>query len=210
MKRKVLFLVGILALILVVSALTQPAATATKIPATKMAANGQWMSLVPPRVASDEFTSEELVEVDRSGSPSNLVPGNDKWAQKHHLGANPKAAKKLAQVEARAIEKNKNPAAEKKGIEYAKLLVLLIDFDRTVTDQFVDWERPTDIQTPACVTETVDKSGPEYGELPDPATIGTGRDNNTFWVDDFSVEHYEKLLFSEEGLTDRVRTDLRE
>lgn len=208
MKRKVLFLVGILALILVVSALTQPAATATKIPATKMAANGQWMSLVPPRVASDEFTSEELVEVDRSGSPSNLVPGNDKWAQKHHLGANPKAAKKLAQVEARAIEKNKNPAAEKKGIEYAKLLVLLIDFDRTVTDQFVDWERPTDIQTPACVTETVDKSGPEYGELPDPATIGTGRDNNTFWVDDFSVEHYEKLLFSEEGLTDRVRTDL--
>ena len=173
-----------------------------------MAANGQWMSLVPPRVASDEFGPEELVMVDASGAPTALTPGNDKWAQKHHLGPNPKAAKKLAEQEARAIEKNKNPAAEKKGTEYAKLLVLLIEFDRSVTDEFVDWVRPTDINNADCFTETIGMSGPEYGELPDPEFIGSGRDNNTFWVDDFSVEHYEQLLFTEEGITDRVRDDL--
>jgi immune inhibitor A len=208
MKRRLFLLITILALIVVVSAVSQPAASTAKIPATKMAANGHWMSLVPPRVDPSEFGPEELVAVDPNGEPSTLTPSNDKWAQKHHLGPNPKAAKKLAETEARAIEKNKNPAAEKKGTEYAKLLVLLIEFDRNVTDTFTDWERPTDINDATCVTETVDKTGPEYGELPDPVTVGSGRDNNTFWVDDFSVEHYEKLMFSEEGLTDRVRTDL--
>ena len=140
-----------------------------KIPANKMAAHGQWMSLAPLRVASGEFGPEKLVAVDPSGESSALTPGHDKWAQKHHLGANPRAAKKLAAQEVRAIQKNKNPAAEKKGTEYAKLLVLLIEFDRNVTDSFVDWERQTDINDPTCVTETVDKSGPEYNELPDPA-----------------------------------------
>jgi immune inhibitor A len=180
----------------------------TKIPATRMAAHGQWMSLAPPRVASGELESEKLVPIDFDSEPSAQTPGHDKWAQKHHMGPNPRAARKLAMQEARAIEKNKNPAAEKKGTEYAKLLVLLIEFDRDVTDTFVNWERPTDINDPACVTETVDKSGPEHGELPDPATAGSGRDNNTFWVSDFSVEHYQKIMFSEDGLTDRVRTDL--
>ena len=208
MKRKIFLLITILAFIGVFSAVSQPAASSAKIPATKMAANGIWMSLVPPRVDASEFGPEELVAVDPNGEPSAPAPSNDKWAQKHHLGPNPRAARKLAAQEARAIEKNKNPAAEKKGTEYAKLLVLLIEFDRDFTDSFVDWERPTDINDPTCVTETVDKSGPEYGELPDPATVGSGRDNNTFWVEDFNVEHYQKLMFSEEGLTDRVRTDL--
>ena len=208
MKRKIFLLITILAFIGVFSAVSQPAASSAKIPATKMAANGIWMSLVPPRVDASEFGPEELVAVDPNGEPSALTPSNDKWAQKHHLGPNPRAARKLAAQELRAIEKNKNPAAEKKGTEYAKLLVLLIEFDRHETDTFVDWERPTDINTPACVTETVDKSGPEHSELPDPATVGTLRDNNTFWVEDFDVEHYQKLMFSEEGLTDRVRTDL--
>jgi immune inhibitor A len=47
-----------------------------------------------------------------------------------------------------------------------------------------------------------------HNGIPDPAPVGTGRDNNTFWVPDFGVDHYESLMFSEEGITDRVRTDL--
>jgi immune inhibitor A len=43
----------------------------------------------------------------------------------------------------------------------------------------------------------------------DPATTGTGRDNNTFWVPDFSADHYHRLLFTEEGVQQRVRTDLK-
>ena len=179
-----------------------------KIPATEMAAHGQWMSLVPPRADPAEFEAEKLVEVDPSGASTYTPPSsNQVWAQKHH-GPNPRAAKALAQAEARAIQKNRNPAAEKREVEYAKLLTLLIEFSDTANDTFTDWERQTDINDPTCVVETVTFNGPLHGELPDPATVGTGRDNNTFWVPDFNVEHYEKLMFSEEGITERVRTDL--
>lgn len=209
MKSKWLVVVCLLVLVVAFSAVSareEPAMA--KIPATEMAAHGQWMSLVPPRVDPEEFGDEVLTPVDPSGAIPSYSPSNDKWAQKHHLGPNPRAAKALAEREARAIQKNKNPAAEKKGVEYAKLLVLLIEFDENAVDTFVNWERQTDINDPTCVVETVDFSGPMHNGLPDPASVGTGRDNNTFWVPDFSVEHYEKLMFSEEGITDRVRTDL--
>jgi immune inhibitor A len=175
-----------------------------------MAAHGQWMSLVPPRVNPAEFASETLVEVDPSGAPPQTPPSGDQdWGHKHHLGANPRAAKLLAEAEARAIQKNKNPAAEKHGIEYAKLLTLLIDFSDTANDTFVNWERQLDINNEEiCVVETLTFNGPLHGQLPDPSTVGTGRDNNTFWVPDFNVEHFQNLMFSEVGITDRIRTDL--
>jgi immune inhibitor A len=209
MKCKFLSVLGIVALVAGMVVGSAPAAIPAKIPATKMAAHGQWMSLVPPRVDPEGFAPETLLRVDESAAPA-YTPGASPslWAQKHHLGANPRAAKALAQAEARAIQKNRNPAADKLGVEYAKLLVLLIEFDNEVVDTFIDWERPTDIFDPTCVVETVDFSGPMHGELGDPATVGTGRDNNTFWVPDFDVEHYETLLFSEEGITERVRADL--
>jgi immune inhibitor A len=202
------FVLVMMALIVTLSAAQQPATQTAKIPATEMAANGQWMSLVPPRVDASELGYEQLVEVNPDGSPSSSTPGQDKWAQKNHLGPNPRSAKKLAEAEARAIQKNRNPAADKREVEYAKLLTLLIEFSDTANDEFVDWERQTDINDPSCVVETVTFNGPLHGELPDPAAVGTGRDNNTFWVPDFDVEHFEKLMFSEEGITERVRTDL--
>jgi immune inhibitor A len=207
MKRNLIFIVAVLVLVAVVSAVSQPAAATAKISATEMAANGQWMSLVPPRVDLDEVGPEVLEPVDPSGAPASPSPSSV-WAQKHHLGPNPRAAKQLAAAEARAIQKNRNPAADKNEVEYAKLLTLLIEFSDTANDEFVNWERQTDINDPSCVVETVTFNGPLHGELPDPATVGTGRDNNTFWVPDFDVEHYEKLMFSEEGITERVRTDL--
>lgn len=209
MKHRLWAALGILALMSSLLVASAPAPLPAKIPATKMAPHGHWMSLVPPRVDPEEFAPETLIQVDESGATTYTPPSNPwLWARKHHLGPNPRAARALARAEARAIQKNRNPAAEKRGVEYAKLLVLLIEFDDTVVDAFVDWERPTSIDDPTCVVETVDFSGPMHGLLPDPSTVGTGRDNNTFWVPDFSVEHYQKLLFSEEGITDRVRTDL--
>ncbi|NIS81985.1 MAG: M6 family metalloprotease domain-containing protein [Anaerolineales bacterium] len=209
MTRKLVLISGIFLFMAIFLGGSAASTTPAKIPATDMAAHGIWMSLAPPRVDPEEFAPERLYEIDEDGAPGFIPPSwAQVWARKHHLGPNPRAAKALAHAEARAIQKNKNPAAEKRGVEYAKLLVLLIEFDDTVVDTFVNWERPTDIFDPTCVVETVDFSGPMHGLLPDPATVGTGRDNNTFWVPDFNVEHYEKLLFSEEGITERVRTDL--
>jgi immune inhibitor A len=212
-KVKKKFFVGAVMLAMLSSLIVGVGPTAApqtaKIPATEMAAHGQWMSLVPPRVDPEEFGPEVLVEVDPSGAPTYTPPSSSQlWARKHHLGPNPRAAKALAKAESEAILKNRNPAAEKREVEYAKLLTLLIEFSDTAVDTFVDWERQTDITDPTCVVETVTFSGPTHGQLPDPATVGTGRDNNTFWVPDFNVQHFEKLMFSEEGITERIRTDL--
>lgn len=210
MGKKIFSVVGIMMLVFaLVPGSAAPPRQEAKIPATEMAAHGYWMSLVPPRVDIEEFGPESLQEVDSSSAGSFTPPSSSQvWAQKHHLGPNPRAAKALGQAESRAIQKNKNPAAEKKGVEYAKLLTLLIEFSDTANDEFVNWERQTDINDPTCVTETVTFNGPLHGELPDPATVGTGRDNNTFWVPNFDVTHYEKLMFSTDGITERVRTDL--
>jgi immune inhibitor A len=36
----------------------------------------------------------------------------------------------------------------------------------------------------------------------------THADNNTMWVEDFSSEHFNKMLYTSTGITERVRTDL--
>ncbi|MFC2177347.1 immune inhibitor A domain-containing protein [Actinomycetota bacterium] len=185
------------------------ASQALKIPATEMAAQGHWMSLVPPRINFDDFGPEDLVEIDRATGTASLSPSSVAlWAQKNHLGPNPRSANALAKAEARAIQKNVNPAAEKGAVEHARLLTLLIEFDDAANDTFTNWSRPTDIIDPTCVTETVTLSGPLHNVIPNPALVGSLRDNNTFWVSDFDVDHYQSLMFSEEGITERVRADL--
>lgn len=210
MRGRLLSLLGVVALLATLAGVQDGnGADDQKIPATEMASNGHWMSLVPPRVDSSELGEEVLVEIEPGEKPSATPPSSDAlWAAKHHLGPNPRSAQTLAQAEARAIARNRNPAADKRVPEQAKLLTLLIEFSESANDEFVDWERPTDINDPTCVVETVTTNGPLHNNLSDPATVGTGKDNNTFWVDDFDVQHYEKLMFSEDGITERVRPDL--
>ncbi len=136
-------------------------------------------------------------------------------AQRKHSTGFPPAAQELARREARA-DNGRSPARSllKAGAEpvtRAKLLTLLVEFDPEANDDFSGWERPNDPSAPdGCVTEPEGTliSGPVHNLLPDPATNGTGRDNNTFWVPDFSPEHYETLIYSKEGLTEKVRKDL--
>ena len=45
-------------------------------------------------------------------------------------------------------------------------------------------------------------AGPLHNQLPDPATIGTGRDNNTFWVPGLQRRSTtDKIIYSRNGLT---------
>jgi immune inhibitor A len=136
-------------------------------------------------------------------------------AQRKHSTGFPPAAQELARREARADD-GRSPArslarAGADAVTEAKLLTLLVEFDPEANDDFSGWVRPNHPSAPdGCVTEPEGTllSGPVHNQLPDPATNGTGRDNNTFWVPDFSPEHYEKIIYSEEGLTEKVRTDL--
>ncbi|MYS83356.1 M6 family metalloprotease domain-containing protein [Streptomyces sp. SID5474] len=122
---------------------------------------------------------------------------------------NPAPARRLARAEAIAARTGKSPRAQTEAARQdARLLTVLVEFDDRADDDFSGFSRPTSIADPTCVTEppgTV-KNGPRHNLLPDPA-IG-GQDNNTLWVKDFDRHHYERMLYSEGGVTERVRPDL--
>jgi len=106
----------------------------------------------------------------------------------------PPAAKQLAKREALATTKNVSPrqsakAAGEPAVINAKLLTILVEFSATANDDFSGFERPNDPYEPTgCVTEPAGTlvNGPLHNNLPNPATVGKGTDNNTFWVPNFS------------------------
>ena len=98
----------------------------------------------------------------------------------------PRRSSRGARRSPSATEQTPMSLARKAGakpVQKARLLTLLAEFDPNANDDFSGWERP-DPATGECVTEPAGTtfSGPLHNELPDPATNGSGRDNNTFWV----------------------------
>ncbi|WP_406285901.1 immune inhibitor A domain-containing protein [Embleya sp. NBC_00896] len=122
---------------------------------------------------------------------------------------NPVTARRLARAEAEAARTGVSPRARAaEGTRAAKLLTILVEFNDHANDDFSGFKRPTSVVDPTCVTEppgTV-KNGPQHNRLPDPAVAG--QDNNTLWVKDFDKAHFDRMLYSKEGITERVRTDL--
>ena len=94
-------------------------------------------------------------------------------------------------------------------MQRAKLLTLLVEFNPNANDDFSGFERP-DPATGECFTEPANTllNGPLHNELPNPATVGRGTDNNTFWVPDFNPRFYQQLIFSTRGVQQRIRPDL--
>ncbi|HSK52048.1 MAG TPA: immune inhibitor A domain-containing protein, partial [Clostridia bacterium] len=124
-------------------------------------------------------------------------------------GGNPRDAAVLAKVEEKAQKTGKSPRNIKQApsTQEARLLTILVEFNDAANDDFTDVMVPeTVFESRECVEGTV-QNGPLHNNLPDPATF-THEDNNSFWVEDFSSEHFDKMLFTDEGITDRVRTDL--
>jgi len=83
-----------------------------------------------------------------------------------------------------------------------RLFAVAVEFDGT--DTVESFSHETGIRTGACVTETVTYSGPLHNTIPHPGP----RDNYTFWMPRFDRDFYEKVIFSKEGITERVRADL--
>ncbi|MFC0029352.1 immune inhibitor A domain-containing protein [Micromonospora chaiyaphumensis] len=124
-------------------------------------------------------------------------------------GGNPKAARELAKIEAKAIKTGKSPRQIKqaKGTQTAKLLTLLVEFNDKANDDFTNVYVPkTVFEDRSCVLGTV-QNGPKHNQIPDPATL-PHEDNNSMWVPDFSPAHYDKMLYTKEGITERIRKDL--
>ncbi|MEU8218238.1 immune inhibitor A domain-containing protein [Micromonospora taraxaci] len=129
--------------------------------------------------------------------------------QKHARG-NPVAARQLAKAEAQSLKTGQNPRKFKKAptTQTAKLLTLLVEFNDKANDDFTGVMVPkTVFEDRTCVPGTV-QNGPKHNKIPDPARL-PHEDNNSMWVPDFSPQHYNKMLYSKKGITERVRTDLK-
>src|SRR5262245_43505909 len=124
-------------------------------------------------------------------------------------GGNPRAARQLAKLEAKAQREGTSPKQIKqaKGQQEAKLLTILVDFNPAANDDFTGVTVPATVfEDRTCVAGTV-QNGPTHNNIPNPATF-THADNNTLWVPDFSPAFYNQMLYTSAGITQRVRTDL--
>jgi immune inhibitor A len=126
-----------------------------------------------------------------------------------HAEGNPAAARQLVRNEQRAIKTGKNPIEFKHNgpAQKAKLLTLLVEFNENANDDFTGVQVPkTVFGDRTCVPGTI-QNGPLHNNIPNPATY-EAEDNNSFWVPNFSPAHYNKMLYTKKGITERVRKDL--
>ena len=188
--------------------------------ALAMKPSDYYLNLAAPLIDSD-VSRDGRVPRNRPSEALASGPTNDLqrwWGQQvqKHSGGFPVAARGLAQAEARALQNgNVNPNRFKKAPskQTARLLTVLVEFNPNANDDFSGFNRIIDINSVAgtdCVTEPAGTllNGPLHNNLENPATIGRGTDNNTFWVRDFNANHFRKMLYTKDGITQRVRRDL--
>ncbi|GII78630.1 protease [Sphaerisporangium rufum] len=181
------------------------------------AASDYYINYAPPMVQGDS-TPKGAEKVDkgaakrRSGTPT-AEEIDHKFAE-----GNPVAARELTKRERTAVRTGQNPFdflyKKSKITKEAKLLTLLVEFNENANDDFSGFSRPKSTDdTSDCVTEPPGTkiSGPLHNKIPDPAlAAGGGKDNNSMWVKDFNTAHYNNMLYSTKGITERVRKDLKD
>jgi immune inhibitor A len=183
-------------------------------PAGATSTSGSYINYVSPRV--EDETDRDLEAGKKAAAQSDAVAQAMAVDAKYADGY-PVAARQVARTEARAIKTGTNPADMKAGqvataakagaTTEAKLLTILVEFNDQANDDFTGTMVPrTVFEDRTCVPGTV-QNGPMHDNIPDPANA-VHPDNNSMWVDDFSSEYFNRMLYSKEGITDRVRTDL--
>lgn len=85
-----------------------------------------------------------------------------------------------------------------------RLFAVAVEF--AGSDSVENLSHPVSVDDRTCVTSTTTFTGPLHNQIPHPGP----RDNNTLWRSSFERDYYEKLVFSTEGITDRVRLDLHD
>lgn len=195
---------------LVAATLTVPGAQASSVARWEPGPSDYYINYAPPR---DEPT------LDEPGAPGANKRARSRALEidrKHSLG-NPAAARVLAAREQEALRTGRNPAdfifKKSKQTRTAKLLTLLVEFNENANDDFSGFNRLRSVDSPPddCVVEPPGTllNGPLHNNIPDPATL-PHKDNNSFWVPDFSTEHFNKMLYTDKGITERVRKDLKD
>ena len=187
------------------------AAPAPVQPAQGAAASEAWINYVQPR-AEKAFGTDKKVGKKDGAKQHDAIAKAMEVDRKHPKG-NPVAARQLAKLEARAIKTGQNPKQIKsqykgaKATQQARLLTILVEFNENANDDFSGAYVPSEYGSDTCVPGTV-QNGPLHNRIPDPAKAALP-DNNSMWVPDFSPEHFDTMLYTKTGITQRVRTDLK-
>jgi len=193
------------------SSTSAPEAQPTAV-ATTGVASDHYINYVAPRADAILDRTDDQPVADLNGNSSARKGVSDaafaraKENDEKHAQGNPVAAEQLAKTEAEAVQSGESPKNLKHAdtTQQAKLLTILVEFDGT--------EDFSDLQVPTAFGETTCKPGDVQGptlhnNIANPADAAH-KDNNSMWVPDFSSDFYNKMLFSDEGITERVRTDL--
>lgn len=209
------------ALALVVTGLTTGA---TGVNASAPVTSGE--STANAASASDYYINYVAPQAEKAFGPDLEAPRSKRAAERQqdalaeamkfdakHAQGNPVAARGLAKLEAQAIRTGKSPKELKgqykgaSGTQEAKLLTILVEFNDEANDDFSGTMVPEYYGASSCKPGDSAVNGPLHNNIPNPAD-GEHEDNNSMWVEDFSSEHFNKMLFTEEGITERVRPDL--
>lgn len=180
-----------------------------------------YINYVDPKVQPSTSGKEVKLGTTKDGKPiygparASAADYGKKFAE-----GNPRAARVLAKQEQQAMKTGKNPSEFRyknaKQTQVAKLLTILVEFNPNANDDFTgtmvagavfDDDLTPNVNERACVPGTI-QNGPTHNNIPNPADLAH-EDNNSMWVPDFSSEFYNKLLYSTEGWTARVRPDLK-
>ncbi|MGW3784887.1 immune inhibitor A domain-containing protein [Micromonospora chokoriensis] len=207
-RRRLLVALPVIALAATSLTVTGSAAAQSSSPTPRavIGADEHYINYAEPEVQPD--TNGREVK-GKGGVYTPAAESARAFDQKHARG-NPVAARQLAKAEAQSLKTGQNPRKFKKAptTQTAKLLTLLVEFNDKANDDFTDVMVPkTVFEDRTCVPGTV-QNGPKHNKIPDPARL-PHEDNNSMWVPDFSPQHYNKMLYSKKGITERVRTDLK-
>ncbi|MDF2091978.1 immune inhibitor A [Knoellia sp. 3-2P3] len=189
-------------------------ATAASTPATDAATadSGYYINYVSPRAEKAFGTDMKVTKGGTAAQQRGDALARAMKVDRKHAKGNPVTARELAKLEARAIKEGTSPKAIKsqykgaKATQVAKLLTILVEFNEQANDDFSGVQVPTEFGATTCKPGSV-QNGPLHNNLPNPAD-GEQPDNNSMWVPNFSSEHYNTMLYTKEGITERVRTDL--
>ncbi|MFF0308552.1 immune inhibitor A domain-containing protein [Streptosporangium sp. NPDC004379] len=208
-RRRVLALVPVVGLAAAGLAVGGQSAQAdTSVARYQPSAADYYINYAPPR--EEPEVADPAVPGSRAKARQAIAA---KKVNRKYSEGNPAAARVLAAREAQAIRTGLNPAEflfkKSKVVKQAKLLTLLVEFNDKANDDFSGFSRPKSVTEDECVTEPPGTliNGPLHNKIPDPAKL-PHKDNNSFWVPDFSPEHFNKMLYSSKGITERVRPDL--
>ena len=203
---------------LAATSMTGAATAAPAAPSAPTGASGSasnyYINYAAPQVERAYANDKAIAQLTKGKKVDvqDVIARGDAFDAKHAQG-NPVTARELAKLEAKAIKSGKNPKEIKnrykgaKSTQEAKLLTILVEFNESANDDFSGEYVPEYWGATTCKPGAASINGPLHNNIPNPAE-GANQDNNSFWVEDFSSEHFNKMLFTDEGITERVRKDL--